>query len=123
MDGGIRTRWLGSISPTQIRVWLLRNTVFRVCGVRQKLYVYSLYRNPDLDDRISYCLLASMAAVQAEDVSASFLFVGDLNGHHQEWLGSTTTNRHGVAAFDFATVVEISCLSAQPMLVVEHFIS
>ena len=22
--------------------------VFRVCGVRQNLYVYSLYRNPDL---------------------------------------------------------------------------
>ena len=32
------------------------------------------------------------------------MFVGDLNGHHREWLGSTTTNRHGVAAFDFATV-------------------
>ena len=30
--------------------------------------------------------------------------MGDLNGHHQEWLGSTTKNRHGVAAFDFATV-------------------
>ena len=45
-----------------------------------------------------------MAAVQAEDVRASFRFVGDLNGHHQELLGSTTTNRHGVAAFDFATV-------------------
>ena len=45
-----------------------------------------------------------MATVQAEDVRASFLFVGDFNGHHQEWLGSTTTNRHGVAAFDFATV-------------------
>ena len=45
-----------------------------------------------------------MAAVEAEDVRASLLFVGDLNGHHQEWLGSTTTNRHGVAAFDFATV-------------------
>ena len=27
-----------------------------------------------------------MAAVQAEDVCASFLFVGDLNGHHQEWF-------------------------------------
>ena len=26
--------------------------VFRVCGVRQKLYVFSLYRNPDLDYRI-----------------------------------------------------------------------
>ena len=47
--------------------------VFRVCGVRQNLYVYSLYRNPDLDDQIFDCLPASMAAVQAEDVRASFL--------------------------------------------------
>ena len=42
--------------------------------------------------------------MQAEDERASFLFVGDLNGHHQDWLGSTTTKSHGVAAFDFATV-------------------
>ena len=69
----------------------------------QNLYVFSLYRNPDLDDRIFYCLLASVAAVQPEDVRLSFLFVSDLNGHHQEWLGSTITNRHGVAAFNFAT--------------------
>ena len=61
--------------------------VFMVCGVRQNLYVYSLYRNPDLDDRIFDCLLASMATVQAEDVRASFLFVGDLNGHHRSgWV-------------------------------------
>ena len=78
--------------------------VFMVCGVRQNLYVFSLYRNPDLDNRIFYCLLTSMAAVQAEDVHASFLFGGDLNGHHRESLGSTTTNGHGDAAFDFATV-------------------
>ena len=70
--------------------------VFRVCGVRQNFYLFSLYRNPDLDDHI-FDLLTSMAAVQAEDVD-------DLNGHHQELLGSTTTNRHGVAAFEFATV-------------------
>ena len=70
--------------------------VFRVCGVRQNLYVYNLYCNPDLDDRIFDCLRASMAAVQAEDVRTSLLFVGDLNGHHQEWLGSTTTNCYGV---------------------------
>ena len=42
--------------------------VLRVCGVRQNIYVYSLYRNHDLDDRIFDCLLASLAAVQAEDV-------------------------------------------------------
>ena len=67
---------------------------FRICGFRQNLYLFSLYPNSDLDDRIFYCLLASMAAVQAEDVRASFLFVSDLNGHHQEWLGSTTKNSH-----------------------------
>ena len=63
--------------------------------VRYRTFMLSVYRNPDLDDRIFYCSLASMAAVHADDVRASFLFVGDLNGHHQEWLGSTTKNRHG----------------------------
>ena len=48
------------------------------------LYVFSLYRNPDLDDRIFDCFLASLAAVQTEDIRASFPFVGDFNGHHQE---------------------------------------
>ena len=66
--------------------------------------MYSLYRNPDQDNCIYDCLLTSMAAVQAEDDHASFLFLGDLNGHHQEWLGSAMTNNHGVAAFHFATV-------------------
>ena len=61
--------------------------VASVCDLRQNFYVYSLFRNPDQDDHIYDCLLTSMAAVQAEDVLASFLFVGDLNGHHQEWLG------------------------------------
>ena len=30
--------------------------------------------------------------------------MGDLNGHHQEWLGSTTTNCLRVAALNFAPV-------------------
>ena len=55
-----------------------------------------------------------MAAVQTEDIRASFLFVGDLNGHHQEWLGSTTTNRHRVSAFDFATVSRCDQLVVDP---------
>ena len=78
--------------------------VVRVCGLSPNFYVYSLYRNLDQDDSIYDCLMTSVAAVQAEDVCASFLFVVDLNGHHQEWLGSVTTNSHGVAAFDFATL-------------------
>ena len=48
--------------------------VFWVCSMRLNLYV-SLYRNPDLDDQIFGCLIASMAAIQAEDVRAPILFV------------------------------------------------
>ena len=50
---------------------------------------------------------------------ASFVIVGDLNGHHQEWLGPTTTNRHGVAATAQLCLVAISWLSARPMHLVE----
>ena len=55
-----------------------------------------------------------MADVQAEDVRSSFLFVGDLNGHHQDWLGSTTINRQGVAEFDFETVSSCDQLVVGP---------
>ena len=75
--------------------------IFRVC---EHIYVFSLYNNPDIDDRNFDWLLTSMGAVQAEDVHVSFLFVDDLNGHHQKWLGFTATKRQGVAALDFATV-------------------
>ena len=78
--------------------------VFRMCGARQNFYMFSLYRNPDLDD----CLLTAMAAMHAADAS-------DLNGHHQEWLGSTTTNRHGVVALDFVYQVVINWWLAQLM--------
>ena len=90
--------------------------VFRVCCARQKFYVFSLYRNADLDDLIYHCLLTAMAAVQAADARASSLFVGDLNGHHQEWLGSTTMNRRGVAALDFATMSGCDQLMIGPTL-------
>ena len=83
-DGCMRTRCYGAFHQSKFESGCCQMLVFRVCGVRQNLYVFSLYCNPDLDDRIFDCLLASMAAVQAEDVRASFLFVGDLNGHHRE---------------------------------------
>ena len=78
--------------------------VFMVCDARQNLYVFSLYQVQDVRDRIFDCLLTSMAAVQAEDVHASFLFVGDLNGHHQEWLGFYNHKSSWCCSLDFATV-------------------
>ena len=53
-----------------------------------------------------------MAVEKADYVPSSFQFVGD--GLHQELLGSTTTNRRGVAAFDFATVSGCDQLVADP---------
>ena len=76
-------------------MWLLRDAVFRLCGARQNFYLFSLYRNPDIDDRIDEYLLTAMAAVQAVDVNLEWLSVW--NGHHQDWLGTTTTNRQGIA--------------------------
>ena len=52
--------------------------------------------------------------MQTDNVRASFTFVGDLNGHHRDWLGSTTINRHRVAAVDFATVSDCGQLVVSP---------
>ena len=59
-------------------------------------------------------LLTPVTAVPAVDVCAPFQFVGDMNGHQQEWLSSTTTNRYGVAAFDCTTVTGFDQLVAGP---------
>ena len=58
----------------------------------------------------------SMADVWAYDVSAKFLFAGDFKWHHQAWLCSTTTkfNRHEVAAYDVASVIDCHKLVCCP---------
>ena len=104
----------GAICQPKFECGCCEMQVFRVRDVIKNLYVISLNRNPHLDDRIFYCLLASMAAVQTEDIRATFLFVDDLNCHHQQWMGSTTTNRHGVATFDFSTVSGCDQLVVSP---------
>ena len=93
--------------------------------MRQNLYVYSLYRNPDLDDMIFDCLLASMAAVRAEDVRASFLFVGDLKEAiiRSGWVLRPQTVMELQPSTSQQSPVAISWLSALPMLVVEHLTS
>ena len=77
--------------------------VVRVCSRFHNFYIFSLYRNPDLDDTIYDCLLSSMAEIQSLDYKSSFLFLGDFNAHHREWLSSVSpTNCHGHAVHDFA---------------------
>ena len=78
--------------------------VIKVCGRYNNFYLCSVYRNPDLDDKIFDCLLITMAKIQEDDRKASFVFIGDFNAHHREWLNSVSpTNCHGERALDFAT--------------------
>ena len=78
--------------------------VVKVCGKTNNFYIFSIYRNPDADDSIFDCLLTSMAAIQNSDRKAAFVFVGDFNAHHREWLSSVSpTNCHGLKAFDFSS--------------------
>ena len=86
-------KWIWSISPTKVfECGCCEMLVFRVCGVRHNLYVFSLYRNRDLDDQIFDCLLTSMVTVQAEDVRVSFLYVGDSTNALSETLDLLMTD-------------------------------
>ena len=89
-------------------------TIIRVCGSQLNTYVFGLYRSPSVNDGIYDCILASMASIQAADRKASFVFVGDLNGHHAEWLGSPRTDRHGEAAYDFCCAAGCTQLVSEP---------
>ena len=46
---------------------------FKVCGKTNHFYLFSIYRNPNADDRIFDCLLTSMTAIQKSDQKAAFL--------------------------------------------------
>ena len=58
--------------------------MFRICSRINNSYVY--YRNPGNDDSLYDCLLDSIARVQSVDDNVVFVFVGNVNAHHSEWL-------------------------------------
>jgi len=86
--------------------------VLRVCGPTHNFYVFAFYRSPNADDSIFDCMLLAMARIQETDRKAAFVFVGDANAHHTDWLQSRSpTNSAGRAALDFC------CLSGSRQLV------
>ena len=93
-------------SPLQARVWKKEVIVVRIYSTSHSFYVFGVYRNPDLSNKIFDCLFTAVAKVQSEDRKnrkASFLFVGDVKTYYEEWLGSSMTNFHSRAARDFAS--------------------
>lgn len=87
----------------------------RLSAKHMNFYVFAVYRNPGADDSMLDCLLAAMAEVQQSDRKSSFVFVGDFNAHHREWLGSVSeTDVHGRSLLDFSTSSGCQQLVAEP---------
>ena len=82
----------------------MRIQIVKVYGKHNKFHLCSIYRNPDLDGNILYCFLMTMATIQENDLKAPFVFIGDFNVHHREWLNSVSpANGHGLRALDFSS--------------------
>ena len=77
--------------------------VARICKSSHNFYVFGVYRNPNQLDKNFGRLLAAMAKVQPINRKAYSLFVGDVNAHHEEFLGSSATTLHGRIARDFTS--------------------
>ncbi|MEL6899152.1 MAG: hypothetical protein AAFP90_23870, partial [Planctomycetota bacterium] len=78
-------------------------------------YVFNIYRSPTANDSIYDCLMTSMSHIQELDRKSCFVFVGDFNAHHRDWLNSISeTNPHGVAALDFANLTNCEQLIVEP---------
>ena len=81
------------------------NPVFRICSRINKFDVHAFYRNQRDDGSLNDRLLDSMAQVQSVDDKAVFVFVGDANAHHSEWLNSVSpTDWHKRDPLDFCNL-------------------
>ena len=72
----------GAFCQLKFECGCCKTLVFEVCGLREYVYLFCLFGNPDLDGRIFNCLKTSMGEV----LRPYFLCMGDLNSLHQEWL-------------------------------------
>ena len=88
--------------------------VAKTCKSSHNFYVFSVYQNPDLSNNIFGCLLTVISKVQSVDRKAFFLFTGYVNSHHEEWLGSSTTNLLRRAARDFTSSLGFEQMVTEP---------
>ena len=58
--------------------------VARICSSNHNFYVFGVYRNLYLSDKMFDCLFTAMAKAHSVDIKVSFLFIGDVNTLHEE---------------------------------------
>ena len=91
--------------------------VTQIAGSRTNIYLFIVYRSPATNDRVFDCILGALGRIQSEDpmwLCLVFCSVGDINCHHSNWLGSNRMDSHGVAALDFATLMDCTQIFRGP---------
>ena len=81
--------------------------------------------NPKHDGLLYDYLINSMARAQSVDDKAVFVFVGDANAHHYEWLESVSpADRHGRDTLNFVIcqVVSSWCVVLLTLMIIDSFL-
>ena len=117
----------GSLSSWQSKLGCSshESCVFHICSRINNFYTYAFYGNTGHDGSLYDCLLNSIARVQSVDDKAVFVFVGDANAHHSEWLESVSpTDGHGRDALDFCNLLVNTqlCLVLLTLLVIDSIL-
>ena len=122
-DGGVRTKWIWSISPTQVLSVVVEKYCFLGFVVWYRIYVFSLYRNPDLDDRI-------LTVYKHQWLLCRLRICVPLSSLWMIWMAIRSgwvLQPQIVMVLQLLTsqlwLVAISWLSARPMHVMEHLTS
>ena len=66
------------------------------------VFIFCIYRPPSADDSIYDAITEKIDAIQERHPKSEVIVLGDMNAHHDEWLGSKKTGAHGDSVFEFA---------------------
>ena len=68
------------------------------------VFMFCVYRPPSADDSIYDVMSEKIDAIQELHPRSEIIVLGDMNAHHEEWLGSKQTDGHGECALEFAVL-------------------
>ena len=67
-----------------------------ICLKLQLVFIFCIYRPPSADG-----ITEKIYAIQEFHPKFEVIVLGDMNAHHEEWLGSRETYAHGDSTFEF----------------------
>ena len=68
------------------------------------MFIFCIYRPPSADVSIYDAITDKIDAIQEIHPKSEVIVLGDMNAHHEEWLGGRKTDTHGDSAFQFAVL-------------------